>query len=213
MDVDGQVFGPYIGAMVEEFGLDDTQGLKESASMALEGAGAEEASCAVFVEALITKLEALKVEESAAAEIMATKVARQAEQALEESKVLRADREVPADEIAPETELERKARLELVKRYEMEAADSDDENASNSIVESRGIGGGGGGGGGERRANDNAERVKREEQEKRLRRKEESAVERAIAKQTGADGKKKKDEAKEKRRQKAVKGERKGGRN
>jgi hypothetical protein len=214
MDVDAEVFGPYIGAMVEEFGLTDTASLKDSATMALEGAGAEEAACAAFVEALVTKLEEQRANEVAAAAVAVQEAARLAALALEESKVLRADREAPSDldNAAPETEAEQKARRELIKRYEMDCDDSDsNENDDNASLAGQGSGVGISAMGGERKANDNAERVKREEQELRMRRKEEAKIQKDIAKKTGADGKKKREEAKEKRRQKAIKGERKGG--
>jgi hypothetical protein len=59
--------------------------------------------------------------------------------------------------------------------------------------------------------NDNAERVRMAGVEHRERQKVESAKQKELSKTSAFDGKKKKAEAKEKRREKAVKVERKGG--
>jgi hypothetical protein len=126
-----------------------------------------------------------------------------AEKALLASKVLRGDRSNSGEHESETTE-ERKRRLELLARY-----DVPDEvvMGENGQVVFRDPGQEKTGGGKE--GNDNAERVRLAELEKREKLKAESHKQKELAKTSAFDGKKKKEEAKEKRRQKAVKVERK----
>jgi len=197
--LDEDVFVPYLATLLDE---DDGAGdVRERLVAALENAGAE--NFASFVEETL-QWRRERAEGQAAEEERKKKAALEAaEKALQASKVLRGDRGNGAGD-REETNEERKKRLELLARYDVPDEVVMGENGSvifRDTGEKEKTGGGSG--------NDNAERVRLAELEKREKQKAESQKQKEVAKTSAFDGKKKKEEAKEKRRQKAVKVERK----
>lgn len=202
--MDQDAFAPFVESICEQAGDGEEadEQIRESVTSALAD-WTDAAGLATFAHDLILFWRGMqKRKRDLDAELLAEKK-KQAALKLESSLVLRSGQpdgsSGPASE-KTETEDERRAREELIKRFDSVGLDEDDSavasvgapDASHSSKL------------------DNVQRVKQAEAEKRRIQKEEAARQKSIAKKSGADGKKKREEAKEKRRQKAGKVERKG---
>lgn len=209
LSLDPEVFGPYLESMCE---ADDSGGeveLAERVQGVVEGAGGE-GDLQSFAREYAAMWYRQKDEKVKQEEELLKKKQEMVERTLQEKKALRgedfaAKKNTHDSEETPE---ERRRRQELIARYEG-APDIDLDPETGKVVVTRSGASEGGGSVGGFDANDNAERVKMAELAERNKQKAASAKQKELSKTSAFDGKKKKEEAKEKRRQKAAKVERK----